>query len=321
MNRFNQLLIAALVVQIIIAGGIYISNQAPAAEQMHMALLSTDSNTIDRITIDEGDDKHTVLSKVDGIWQLPDYHQLPASRSKVDEILAKLESTHSGWPVATTASSRERFQVADKNYQKKISVGKGDDALQTLYLGTSPGFRQLHVRRAGEDEVYVVKLNSYEFPSQHTSWLDTALLQPGGDITSLQGSDFVLNKQGDGWQLAEGDGEAVKQEIDKLINSLARVSVQGVAEKTLDNTDYVLTVKAAGNTLQYRLFKDGNDHYISRNDYVQTFKINQSDYEKITGQNVTQLVKRIDVEDQSAIAESEYTNSEAKLTTPSTEQE
>ena len=190
--------------------------------------------------------------------------------------------------------------------------------MQTLYLGTSPGFRQSHVRRAGEDEVYAVKLNSYELPSQHTSWLDTALLQPRGDITSLQGSDFVLNKQGDGWQLAEGDGEAVKH---KLFNSLARLTVQGVAEKTFDNNDYALTVKASGNTLQYRLFKDGNDHYISRNDYVQTFKINQSDYEKITGENVTQLVKRTDVEDQSAIAENEYTKNEEKPTTPNTEQE
>lgn len=320
MNRFNQLLIAALVVQIIIAGGIYISNQPTAVGQMHMVLLSTDSNTIDRITIDEGDDNQTVLSKVDGIWQLPEYHQLPASQSKVDEILAKLESTNSGWPVATTSSSRDRFKVADENYQKKISLGKGDDALLTLYLGTSPGFRQLHVRRAGEDEVYTVKLNSYEFPSQHTSWLDTALLQPGGDITSLQGPDFALHKQADDWQLTEGDGETVKQEIDKLINSLAHLTVQGVAEKTFDNNDYVLTVKASGNTLQYHLFKDGNDHYISRNDYAQTFTINQSDYEKITGQNATQLVKRTDVEDQSDIAESEYTNSEAKLTAPNTEQ-
>lgn len=117
MNRFNQLLIGALAVQVVLAGGIYYGSQPPAADQIQMALLEEQSQ-IDRIFIDEGDGKQTVLSKMDGEWQLPDYHQLPANQNKITDVLNTLETTKSGWPVATTESSRERFEVADENFQK-----------------------------------------------------------------------------------------------------------------------------------------------------------------------------------------------------------
>ena len=297
MNRFNQILIAALLVQAIIAGGIFFGNQPPAAEQLRTALLSADKNEVDRITIDEGDGKQTVLTKADGIWLLPDYHQLPADNSKVDGILARLEATSSGWPVATTASGRDRFKVADDSFQKKVTLSKGDDDLQTLYLGTSPGFRQLHIRRSGEDQVYAVKLNSYDFPSQHSSWLDKTLLQPEADIVSLKGPDFAFNRLGDDWQLIEGEGEAVNDEVDKLIRTLTRLSVHGVEDVSVDDSEYELSISAAGDSYIYRFYKEGSNHYISRDDFNEVFRINQSDYENITGLSATQLVKQADDEE------------------------
>jgi len=297
MNRFNQILIAALVVQIVLAGGIYFGSRTPSAEQTQMALLSADKSRINRITIDEGDDRQTVLSKVDGTWQLPGYHQLPANQSKVDELIARLETTNSGWPVATTESSRHRFKVGDEDFQKKVILSNGDDALLTLYLGTSPGFRQLHIRKAGEDEVYAVKLNSYDFPSQNADWLDKTLLQPEGDIAGLKGPDFSLDKQNDSWQLAEGTGEVIKEEINKITGTLKRLTVQGVEDKPVDKSSYELSVTAAGNTHLYRFFKEGSDHYLSRDDYAEVFKINKSDYEQITGLSATQLVKKTDIDE------------------------
>lgn len=321
MNRFNQILGAALAVQVVIAGGLYFGSQPPAADQVQMALLNTEQSQIDRITIDEGDAKQTVISKVDGQWQLPDYHQLPANQGKVSDILTTLETTKSGWPVATTESSRERFEVADDNFQKKVVLSQGGNEIQTLYLGTSPGFRQLHVRRAGEDEVYAVKLNSYDFPSQQTNWLDKTLLQPKGDIASLKGADFSFNKQGDDWQLTEGEGKPVKAEIEKITSTLARLNIQSAEEKSVDQIDYELTVKAAGDALNYRFFKEGSDHFVSRDDYSQAFKINKSDYEKITGQTAKQLVKHIDVGEENTVADSVPNESAKNLTTSDNEQE
>jgi len=321
MNRFNQVLGAALAVQVVIAGGLYFGGQPPATDQVQMALLNTEQSLINHIAIDEGDAKQTVLSKVDGKWQLPDYHQLPANQSKVLDILNTLETTKIGWPVATTESSRERFEVSDEGFQKKVVLSQGDKEIQTLFLGTSPGFRQLHIRRSGEDEVYAVKLNSYDFPSQNTNWLDKTLLQPKGDIASLKGVDFAFNKQGNDWQLSTGEGEPIKEEIENLTSTLARLNIQSAAEKLADQIDYELMVKAAGDTLNYRFFKDGSDHFISRDDYSLAFKINKSDYEKITGQTAIQLVKKIIAEEQSSIAESTQYDNTPKVTTSEPEKE
>jgi len=301
MNRFNQVLGVALAVQVVIASGLYFGSQPPAADQVQMTLLNTEKGQIDRIRIDDGDGKQITLSKVDGKWKLPEYHQLPANQSKVADILNTLETTKTDWPVATTESSRERFEVTDGNFQKRVVLSQGDKEVQTLYLGTSPGFRQLHVRRSGENEVYAVKLNSYDFPSQNTTWLDKTLLQTKGDIASLKGADYTLTKQGDEWQVSDGDGDPVEAEIEKITSTLARLNIQGAVDRSVDQIDYELTVKAAGDTLNYRFFKDGSDHFVSRDDYSQAFKINKSDYEKITAQTATRLVKHVETEEQSAI--------------------
>jgi len=303
MNRFNQLLIVVLVAQVLIAGGLYLNSQGSSVEQVQMAIVTVEQSQIDRINIDEGKEKQAVLSRVNGKWQLPNYHQLPANQGKVEKLLDSLMNTQSGWPVATTEPSRERFEVTEDNFQKRVVLSQGDKTVSTLYLGTSPGFRQLHLRRINEDEVYAVKLNSHDFPSQAEEWLDKALLQPGGDIVSLTGPDFAFIKQGDEWQLTQGEGEAVTDEIEKITRTLANLTVLGAEEKTIDGSGYQLTIKAAGDTYQYRFLKEGEDHFIHRDNYAQVFKIDKSDYEKVTGQTALQLVKQPVAEAESADAE------------------
>ena len=294
MTRFNRILAGIFTLQIIVAVGIYVGSQQPSADQIQTALLTVEQKQINRIVIDDGKGKQTVLSQQDGHWQLPEYYNLPADQGKVEQALATLGSTKSGWPVATTASSRERFEVSDDHYQTRVTLANGDTDLETLYLGTSPGFRQLHLRRSGDDDVYAVKLNNYDFPAANDKWLDKTLLQPKGEIAELQGPDFDVAKQGDDWKLAGDTGEVVKDEVEKLVNTLAHLSVQGAAEKTADKANYELTLKAAGDTIHYRFFSDGGNYYAKRDNDNQAFKISKSDYEKITGETATQLVKHGD---------------------------
>lgn len=320
MNRFNQLLGSALAIQIIIACGIYFGSQPPAAEQSQFVLFDVEKDRIDRITIDGGDSEEIVLSNVDGTWKLPDYYQLPAQQNKITDILSTLKNTKRGWPVTNTVSSHERFKVSDKNFQKKVVFSKGDKDIQTLYLGTSPGFRQLHVRREGENEVYAVKLNSYDFPSQYNNWLNKDLLQPGGDIVNLRGKDFAFQKQGDNWQLTEGEGEPVTSEIEKIISTLAHLTVQSAEIKSISEIEYQLTIKAMGDTLKYHFFKEENDHFVSRDDYKLAFKINKSDYEKITGQSAIQLVNRVESEKEGSVMDTHPDSRTQSLSTTDNKQ-
>ena len=293
MTRSNQILAALFVVQLLLAAGIEIGNRPPAAVDMQSALLDVDQKRISRIVLDDGKSGKVTLSKVDGHWQLPNYYKLPASQSVVDNILTTLAKTRSGWPVATTAAGIKRFEVSDDNYQTRITLANDDKTLETLYLGTSPGFRQLHLRRDGEDKVYTVKLNSYDFPLKNEHWLDRSLLQPQGDIAELQGPDFTVDRQGEAWKLAGDTGEVQQAEIEKLVNAVSHLDVQAAADKTAGDKGYTLMIKTADSNIRYNFFSAGGDYYVRRDGYDQSFKISKGDYEKITGETATQLVKHV----------------------------
>jgi len=275
MTRSNQILAAVFIVQLVLAVGIEIGDRPPAAADINTVLLDVDQKQINRIVLDDGKSGKVTLSKVDGHWQLPDYYKLPASQPNVERMLTSLATTKSGWPVATTTAGIKRFEVGDDHYQTRITLANDDKTLETLYLGTSPGFRQLHLRRDDEDKVYTVKLNSYDFPLKGKDWFDKALLQPQADIAELQGPDFTVDKQGDEWKLA-GDAEQVqKAEIDKLVNAVSHLDVQYAADTKASDKSYALTIK-----VETTISITGSSRTViiilfSRDGYAESFKIQQ----------------------------------------------
>lgn len=296
MTRFNQILIGLFALQLVAAVGIEFADRPQSANVAKTALLTVDGNQINRIVITNNKSKEAVLSKQDGKWQLPDDHKLPANQSLVEKIITSLKNTRSGWPVATTDSGIDRFKVADNNYEIRITLAKDNDPLETLYLGTSPGFRQLHLRRGGEDKVYTVKLNDYDFPADNKYWLDKTLLQPKEDIAEIKGPDFTVDKQGDAWKLAGADSDVKKDEVKKLVDAVSNLSVKASADIKEPGKAYTLKVKTANNNISYDFFKDGSNYYVKRNDYPQAFRISKGAYEKITSESATRLVKHADSE-------------------------
>ena len=291
MTRMNQILISLFAVQLLLAGGIYLGSQPPAADAMQTKLLTADKSQIDKITIESADGKKSVISKVDGQWKLPNYFKLPADQNKVEQALTKLAQTKSGWPVATTGRSHDRFEVSEDKYKTRITLARGGKELEKIYLGTSPGFRQLHIRKDGDNEVYSVKLNSFDFAATDNNWLDHGLMRPESDVASLSGPDYELTRQGDEWNTTAENKEVVKDEAKTLLTALTSLTVSDAADKKADKADYQLKVKTADKEYDYRFFSDGNDHYVKRDDYDQSFKLSKGDYEKITGKTAVQLVK------------------------------
>lgn len=108
----------------------------------------------------------------------------------------------------------------------------------------------------------------------------------------MQGPDFSFNKNNNNWQLLEGDGDIIEDELNQLANTLTRLTVQEAEEKSFQKADYELDVTTAGSRFRYHFFKEDDNHYIKRNDYSQVFKIAKSDFENITKQTAEQLVKK-----------------------------
>lgn len=295
MTTTQARLSALLLLQLLIAAGLFWNSQQQQQQGLQQPLLSFEQSQVDRVVLADGDTTAT-LSRVDGNWQLPQMQQLPADSDKLDDLLSKLNALNAGWPVATTASGRERFEVAEDNFQRRLQLYRGDTALGELFVGTSPGFRKVHARRPGDDEIYSVALNSYELPVTDEAWLDKTLLSATG-VDSIKGPDYALHKKEESWGFVTAAPEAEQaspklnvEKAQQLASAVAGLRVDGVADSPPgEATPITLEVAGAGGRWTYQFMQADDNYYVRRDDLEAIFTISQFDYERITEIGMPQL--------------------------------
>ena len=73
-------------------------------------LFNFNQKQLDKIIISDLQ-AEVVIEKMSGKWILPKLNQLPANSNEVDALVNRLASLRTKWPVATTVSSHQRFEV------------------------------------------------------------------------------------------------------------------------------------------------------------------------------------------------------------------
>jgi hypothetical protein len=277
----NRYLTAVFALQLAVVLGVYLSGQQDAQAKISQQLVSA-TDTVERLQIVAENGDNVVIARADGQWRLPDYHQLPADQGKVTRMLDKLQQTQLNWPVTTQASSHQRFKVEDDGFVRKVALGSPADE-QTLLLGSSPGFRQLHLRRDGEDEVYAVKLNSYDFPAKGDDWLDKSLLRISDEVTALKGSDFELQRDQDQWRFEDLAQSINSEELNDLLTALKQLNVSGVSDLAPGEDLMELTLTANGEDFSYQFANVDDQYLVRRSDHEVSFRLSKAVYDKVTG--------------------------------------
>ena len=299
--RHGRIWLAALLVaQVALAALIFRESRTGDSEPVNEHLLAVASADIDRIVISGGDGEANLL-RVDGAWVLPSLNKLPASSARVRELLAELAAIHTGWPVTRTRASHQRFEVADESSQRQVRLYAGDATVAEFYLGTSPGFRKVHLRRVAEDPVYAVELSVHDLPDRDGDWLDKTLLAVQ-DPARIDGPDYTLVQSGEGrWAMeAETAQEtATTSPVDderarQLVSALAGLRVQSVAETPLDDAPdktaaVTLGVATAAGHLEFRFMAADGQYFVQRSDRDTVFSLSQYDFERITEINRGEL--------------------------------
>ena len=210
-------LIAALAIQVAAVAVLIAVKSGGAVEPD--PFLEFDADAVDMLSVSggaggggEGDEGKVVLAKKDDAWRLPD--GLPADAAKVDEVIKKLADASAGWPVATSVSVQERFELVADNHQRRLTLSAGGETVADIYLGTSPGYRKTHARRVDDDNIYAITFSNYQAGMKESDWLDKALLRPDGALTGLRYDSafaeppapvFALTKNEEGvWAAASG---------------------------------------------------------------------------------------------------------------------
>ena len=297
--RYGVLSIA-LLAQLLLAAGLYWRGEPSTSGPARQALLAGAVGEVDRVLVSDGDSEVTLVRDGND-WRLPALERLPADAARVSEMLEKVAAASTGWPVTTTRGSQERFEVAADKFQRRVQLYHGDTRLAGFYLGTSPGFRQVHVRGLDQDAVYTAQLNVSDFPVDDNDWLDQSLLAVANP-RQIEGTNFTLVKNADdGWAFTAADlpsaGELPQVDADsaaRLASALSTLRVQAVAEDAppvdaLDGAGWTLRVAGDNSVLQYRFHSADDEYYVQRDDLAPVFSLSRYDYERIADVGLEEL--------------------------------
>ena len=214
-NTLGILLAAQLILVLVVWGLGQRDAEAP------QVFLSFDSATVDKLSISDGETSVELL-RIGEEWKYGD--DVPANKSKIEDVLKKLGNTSAGWPVGATGSAAERFEVTDNLFQRRLVAKAGEVLVADIYLGTSPSFRKVHARHASGGPVYSIDFSNYEVGAEENEWLDKGLFRPQGSIAGLERKgQFVTTKRNGTW--ISGGDDLNQSEINKLAARFEGLSV------------------------------------------------------------------------------------------------
>ena len=284
MKKWIAILSGLLILQLALAVAVNLSGNNYGAFQPQEKLLAFDEKAVDGLRIEDGKD-NLVLKKRDGKWVLPESGDFPADQNAAKRLLDRLAGLEKGWPVATTAGAAKRFKLDDQGFERKLTLLAKDQTQAVLYVGTSPGFRKVHVRPQGTEAVYAVAFDTWDANAKTDDWIDKDILKLDPiDVTRVEMPSLVLQRDGEVLRVADlPDGqESNTQEVNSLVGKLAGLRVQSLLgaevkpEYRQDEPELELKVtRKDGDVLTYRFSKpkDAAYYVLKRSDLDPYFKV------------------------------------------------
>jgi hypothetical protein len=286
-TRGVTLLLLVLVIQCGLVAVVFWPQHVETVESAHEVLTPFPVTSVDELRIGDEFDNEAVLVKSGERWLLPELENLPADPAKVEAALQALQIAPDSWPIAQSAAARQRFQVADYYYQRRITLLSGGKKLGTVYLGTSPGFQKVHARNANEGDIYSIALSTFDVPAINSAWLEPRLLQVRAPLR-IDADLYNLYFENGKW-LSRTGGTPDGKELDALIAALKDLQVDGVANEDLQRdlstveADLVLDVQSLAGEVTLQLVTLGGKHYIQSSEFPLFFQLNARDYKRLAG--------------------------------------
>ncbi|WP_075187933.1 DUF4340 domain-containing protein [Teredinibacter haidensis] len=286
MNKAIQFLTLLLVLQVVLVLGTkLVTNNSEAANKPEP--LAKGLNETTELVITDG--KNRVRLTKDGEqWRLPDYGRLLVSPGKMEELLQKLSKLKAGWPVASSSHAAERFEVAEDNAQKTLELSNNGKRIATLYLGTSPSYRKVHVRVNDEQDIHIIELAQHEAPAEPELWFDKTLLGFEGLITEAKTDSFtltnIIDTESDNtqWFLSPSDANKaldngaidawIKRFNNLLVNKLM-VDGDAIQSIVIQNPVFTINLKGKERSANYAFYSHSEKLYVKQFGQTPVFEI------------------------------------------------
>ncbi len=270
MKKTIRILGVIFIAQLIIVTALFLPADESRENMSQQDLFTFSPEEIDKIVISD-EDKVLILESESTGWHLSEYYDFPVAENRVSTLIQKIAGFKQGWPVATTEAAAKRFKVSEDDFERKIEIYQGENLLDTLYVGSSPGFRKVHVRKANANNIYDVTFSAFDASVKTADWRDSSLLRlEQTDIIKFSSPDFSLVKEGDVFVLEEGNEASpiaqttVASYVQKLA-ALNTVTVLGREDRAAFNQAdplLLLTVESKKGKLEYRLSRSSEGQYV-----------------------------------------------------------
>jgi hypothetical protein len=234
MKRFQQILIGLLVVQLALAAVVFWPRTTPASASGGLLFAQLKADDIVALTVSGKDGKSLKLARQgdakDAKWVLPEVGDYPVLSTKVTPVTTALAGLKSNRLVTRTAASHDRLQVADNNFAARLDFQTTDGKSYTLFLGSTPGAGTIHVRVAGQNEVYLAGgLNTYDIKPDASVWVDTAYTNvTAADVVTMTiknaNGQWSFNKDDKGTWTMQGLATGEKFNADALQGIVAQMA-------------------------------------------------------------------------------------------------
>lgn len=295
MTRLYGFLVVLLAAQLGLTALLFIGSQGELSEySSDEKFVGVDSNAFDRFVV-ASLDRSMEVKKEGSDWILPEAYGAKVSASKVAKITEELLTETRSFPAGSTSAAALQFKVSEDDFERKITLFKGNKELRTVFFGTSPGFKKVHARIAGEEAIYPIKFNTVDILETPMSWYDRTILRfPEQDIVKLTIGEIVLERDEDGPLVLQGltDGEEVKTEkVEELMRAINEGDFQdiiGLEEKPeykLESPTAIYTVELSGGekyTYNFSGPLEDNNYVLKTSRYPQLYKVSESVVKELT---------------------------------------
>lgn len=245
-NRYLQILGGVFAVQVLMAVVLFAWSTRDAEFPGSDPVLSVDAKAVRDVEISDGGNI-VKLSLKDDKWQITGDPMFPVQADRIDSLLNRLSDLKAGLPIASTVNAREQLDVADDDFQRRVTIIDENDEKTNLLIGSSSGLRKSHIRREGSDYIYSASLPVSDLPTSSINWLDKNLLSLT-DITSVTSGEITFSQDESGeemqWVIAKSDDSFVdfdKEKLKMAINTLTTLRVNdiwdGNTESVVDESD------------------------------------------------------------------------------------
>lgn len=262
MSKTNRILVVLFLIQVLLVMGMRFGGNEAVNTAPVKVFEGLDPAKVTKIEIkgEIKDDANAppqptvTLAKEGTAWGIANADNFPADQTKVEEFLDKLTKLKTRGAVLTKAVNHKKVEVAEEKYQRKITL-TADGKEIGFFLGTSPSFKNVHLRKTGTDDVLQVgDLTAWEAGTRAWDWVDRAYVKiPEKDVYGLRiqnkGGTITLDKNASGEWVAQGvNGPLKKSVIDDLVRKASTINLEEPVGKT-EKPEHGLDVPQATVTL------------------------------------------------------------------------